>query len=415
VWQHSGIEPANLQDRRAEAQLELKDRALAATSEGITIADARLPDQPIIYANEGFERLTGYGVRDVLGRNCRFLQGARTDPDAVSVLRNALREQRAVTVQLLNYRKDGTPFWNRLSITPVRDETGEVTHYIGVQSDVTAEKKARDELERANRRLEEESLRTRRELEAAQEVQSSLLPVSLIHVPGFNFSYRFRPCGDVGGDCLNILPLAEGKLGIYILDVSGHGVAAALLSVTLSHMMSVTPESSFLFQPASDRPGSYTITPPSEVISGLNRHFVNRSAVTQFFTMIYGVLDVPAAGFRYVSAGHLSPIQYPLGGEPYIPEAGGIPVALLPSATYEEHEVRLSPGDRLYLCTDGIIEAENTSGEQFGLERLLDTLKEVRQLPLDDSVARVMARVDDWSGSAGLADDASLLAVERPA
>jgi phosphoserine phosphatase RsbU/P len=109
---------------QAQAQLELKDRALAASAEGITIADARLPDQPLIYANAGFERLTGYSVAEVLGRNCRFLQGSATDLATLDELRTAIGQEREVTVQLLNYRKDGTPFWNRLSITPVHDFFG---------------------------------------------------------------------------------------------------------------------------------------------------------------------------------------------------------------------------------------------------------------------------------------------------
>ena len=143
-----------LDSQRVQAQLELKDRALAASAEGITIADARLPDNPLIYANAGFERLTGYSVSDVLGRNCRFLQGGGTDPETVDALRTAIREKRPITVQLLNYKKDGTPFWNRLSITPVQDHSGVVTHFIGVQSDVTEEKQAKDALQNANERLE---------------------------------------------------------------------------------------------------------------------------------------------------------------------------------------------------------------------------------------------------------------------
>jgi phosphoserine phosphatase RsbU/P len=152
---------------QAQAQLELKDRALAASAEGITIADARLPDQPLIYANAGFERLTGYSVAEVLGRNCRFLQGSATDLATVDELRTAIGQQREVTVQLLNYRKDGTPFWNRLSITPVHDSSGEVTHFIGVHSDVTAEKGARDALQDTNQRLEAASEAMKRDLQAA--------------------------------------------------------------------------------------------------------------------------------------------------------------------------------------------------------------------------------------------------------
>ena len=123
-----------------KAQLELRDRALSETAEGVTISDARLQDNPIIYANAGFERLTGYSIAEVLGRNCRFLQGPGTDRDTLEKLRSAIRQKQACTVQLLNYRKDGTSFWNRLSITPVRDASGNVTHFIGVQSDVTEQK-----------------------------------------------------------------------------------------------------------------------------------------------------------------------------------------------------------------------------------------------------------------------------------
>ncbi len=101
----------------------------------MTIADARLPDNPIIYANAGFERLTGYSIQEVMGRNCRFLQGPGTDPDTLEKLRSAIRQKHACTVQLLNYRKDGASFWNRLSITPVRDHSGNITHFIGVQSE----------------------------------------------------------------------------------------------------------------------------------------------------------------------------------------------------------------------------------------------------------------------------------------
>jgi PAS domain S-box-containing protein len=94
----------------------------------VTIADARLPDRPLIYAHEGFERMAGYPVAEVMGRNCRFLQGPDTDGEAVGEIRAALAGNRECVVEILNYRKDRTTFWNRLSITPVRDGSGEVTH-----------------------------------------------------------------------------------------------------------------------------------------------------------------------------------------------------------------------------------------------------------------------------------------------
>lgn len=124
--------------RQAEAALRLRDRAIRAVNQGILITDPTLPDNPIVYASPGFERLTGYGADEVIGRNCRFLQGPETDREAVARIRTAVRNGVPCVVELLNYRKDGTPFWNELSISPIRDEAGRLTHFVGVQADVTA-------------------------------------------------------------------------------------------------------------------------------------------------------------------------------------------------------------------------------------------------------------------------------------
>lgn len=404
-----------LDSERAQAQLELKDRALAASAEGITIADASLPDNPLIYANAGFERLTGHSATDVLGRNCRFLEGPDTDPATLDTLRDAIREKREVTVQLLNHSRDGTPFGNRLSITPVRNASGAVTHFIGVQSDVTAEKEAKDALQNAIERLEAVSRAMKKDLDAAADLQRALLPVELPEFRGMHFAYRFKPCSDVGGDALNVLSLDDRYVALYILDVSGHGVASALLSVTLTHMLSAVPDRSFLYHAASEGAGKYCIASPADVVSRLNRHFLSNPGVSQYFTIVYGVLDNETGEFRYVAAGHLGPIHYSAGSGRTLGETGGMPVGLMAGATYEEHTLTLSRGDRLYLCTDGIIEAQNAADEEFGVEGLLETLDGSRDATLGESLSAVMERVEQWSLPAGAVDDASVLAVERRA
>ncbi len=140
--------------RKMEEVLRLRDRALASVTEGILITDARQPDDPAVYANAGFESLTGYPVEEVRGRNCRFLQGEETAPSAVAAIREALAADSPCSVEILNYRKDGTQFWNLLSISPIRDESGCVTHHIGVQQDVTARRRAEAELREAHDELE---------------------------------------------------------------------------------------------------------------------------------------------------------------------------------------------------------------------------------------------------------------------
>lgn len=121
-----------------QAAVYLRDQAIAASRVGIVIADARLPDMPLIYVNPAFEKMSGYSATDVLGLNCRFLQGPQADQAPLQELRAAIREKRHCTVVLLNFRKDGTPFWNELTISPVFDEDGELTHFVGIQGDVTA-------------------------------------------------------------------------------------------------------------------------------------------------------------------------------------------------------------------------------------------------------------------------------------
>ncbi|WP_458209377.1 bacterio-opsin activator domain-containing protein [Haladaptatus sp. NG-SE-30] len=124
------------------AELELKERAINEAPVGITIADARKDDEPLIYINEAFEELTGYPSEEVVGRNCRFLQGEDSDPEAIAAMRTAIDADEPVTVDVQNYRKDGEQFWNRVTIAPVRDEQGEVSHFVGFQMDITERKRA---------------------------------------------------------------------------------------------------------------------------------------------------------------------------------------------------------------------------------------------------------------------------------
>lgn len=120
-----------------ESAANLRDRAVLATRVAFTITDPHAVDGPLIWVNPAFTTMTGYTFEDSVGRNCRFLQGPDTDPQIVADIGRALRAEQPMTTTLLNYRKDGTSFWNELSISPVRDQRGSVTHFVGVQADVT--------------------------------------------------------------------------------------------------------------------------------------------------------------------------------------------------------------------------------------------------------------------------------------
>jgi hypothetical protein len=136
------------------AQGLLLGTAVDAAPTGITLADPGQPDCPIVFLNPAFTAITGYPPEEVIGRNCRFLQGAETDPAAVRKLRRALERSEPVTVEFVNYRKDGRKFWNELRMAPVRDAAGQVVAIVGIQHDITARKRAEDREARARRHAE---------------------------------------------------------------------------------------------------------------------------------------------------------------------------------------------------------------------------------------------------------------------
>jgi PAS domain S-box-containing protein len=136
-------------------KLRLLERAVTASTNSIVISDPNQPDDPLVYVNPAFERTTGYTAEEVLGRNCRFLQDEDRDQPAVGELRAAVHEGRHCSVVIRNYRKDGTLFWNELSIYPVRDEEHRVTNFVGVQNDITERIRAEEilsEIRRTERR-----------------------------------------------------------------------------------------------------------------------------------------------------------------------------------------------------------------------------------------------------------------------
>jgi phosphoserine phosphatase RsbU/P len=399
--EHSDAGTTRLQEQALAEQLTLKDRALDVAAEGITIADARLPARPLIYANHGFERLTGYPVNEVLGRNCRFLQGRDSDPTAVAEIRAAIAGQRECLVEILNYRRDGSSFWNRLSITPVRNGAGIVTHYIGIQSDVTARRQAEDGLRRAKAALDHD-------LKLAARVQQALLPPASLQIGGLHIARAMRPCTDLAGDAVGVVPLPDGHVGLYMLDVSGHGVGAALLSFTLNHMLAPTADGAFLVE---DTGRGLGVVAPSRVAERLNRQFP-MDRTRQYFTLVYGVFDPAHGRFSYVMAGHPAPIVLPRGGPAAPLQGGGLPIGMIEHATFDDEAVILQPGDRVYFYTDGVIEALNASEQEFGHARLTAEIDRLRSEPLEPAIDVLADLIVDWSGGR-LGDDVSLLAIER--
>jgi PAS domain S-box-containing protein len=149
--------------------------AIRATRMAMLITDPRRPDNPVVFANESFLRLTGYSRDEVMGRNCRFLQGPDTDPAAVKAIRAALKRRNDIAIDVLNYRKDGTSFWNALYISPVSTEDGELQFFFASQLDVSDRKRSEDQVLAEKDRFEKAVKDRTRELETALDAQTTLL------------------------------------------------------------------------------------------------------------------------------------------------------------------------------------------------------------------------------------------------
>ncbi len=395
---------------------EIHEKAMDYASEGITISDMRLPDEPLVYANAGFERLTGYSRAEILGKNCRFLQGGASDDGNARAIRGAIREGREHVCELLNYRKDGSPFWNRLSLTPLRDESGAVTHYIGIQTDITervlADGRLQEtlaKLEEANRKLESANRRMRQSLNAAAKVQQALLPRKIPQCRRIEFAWRMRSCDELAGDILNVFRLDDNHFGVYLLDVTGHGVASALRAVAASQMLSADLYSASLLWEQCETTGGYCLASPAAVADKLNRHFQWDPEVGLFFTLVYGILDFDTLKFRYVSAGHPPPLHFSGGNERAVAASPGLPVGLN-DEPFRENELQMTPGDVLVLYSDGITDAMNPEKTLFGRGRLAECFTRAWHEPLEATMDEIMRSLAGWRGNTRFDDDLSMLA-----
>jgi serine phosphatase RsbU (regulator of sigma subunit) len=270
-------------------------------------------------------------------------------------------------------------------------------------------KEAFAKIDRQNQDLSQANLRMKQDLDAAARVQRTLLPEGFPEVQGWRFAWSYRPCDELAGDALNIIRLNDRQIGFYLLDVSGHGVPAALLSVTVTR--SLQPPAGSVASLVAGPGANPEAVAPSEVASRLNSLYPMESNGGHYFTMIYGLLDVLTRRLRFTVAGHPGPILARPGEPAKRLTMRGLPIGMMDLARYDEAVVELQPGDRLYLHSDGLNEEVNAQKEEFGDERLLSAIADGQALSLNDTVESLVQRVTAWRGADHLKDDVSILAI----
>lgn len=258
------------------------------------------------------------------------------------------------------------------------------------------------ELENQRHELEEKQRLINKDLEAAAGIQRSLLPNRLPTVPGFEFAWHFEPCKKVGGDFFNIIRLSPSHLAVYMIDICGHGVSAAFVSVAVSQFL----QNWHTFN--SDCSG---VIPPANVLNRLNRAFPFERFDT-FFTIVYTIIDLDNGTLSYSCAGHPPPLRlHSDGRQEELLERGPV-IGTGTVEAYTQQTVKLKPGEKLLLYTDGILDNINENGAIFGRERFLECLKRHQQLSIQQIVSQVFRQVKEYSPSGKLEDDVSIIGIE---
>jgi phosphoserine phosphatase RsbU/P len=253
-------------------------------------------------------------------------------------------------------------------------------------------------LKRATDQLTAAHTRMKRDLDAAARVQQSLLPRQLPEAAAATFAWTYRPCDELAGDSLGVHAIDDRLVGIYVLDVSGHGVPAALVSFTATRS---------LLQQQDERADDV-----AGLVTNLNALYPMEENGDHYFTMLYGVLETGSGRFRFVNAGHPGPVWLHQDGSLEGLDVPGMPVGVDDEPEYEESMIDLQAGDRLYIYSDGLEEEVNAGGEDFGRERLHAAILEAQTLPLQESVDLLVAKVVAWHGDEHLKDDVSIVAVQ---
>lgn len=285
---------------------------------------------------------------------------------------------------------------------------------------VRARIQAQLKLKRASENLAVANTHMKKGLNAAAKIQQAGLPRP-VDVPGYQFAWKLLPCDELAGDGLNIMPFDERNVVVCAWDVSGHGVPAALLSVSVSYMLNPGFGKSSIMM--TNGWVSQRLSTPAEVATRLNDAFqlvenLNENldeAESNFVTLCYGVLDSTTGIFKYTSAGHPHPIHVRDGKILNTAQLNGTPIGVLPSedCEYEEAEIELLHGDRLFLFSDGVEEAVNSKDESFGISAIYDACQQSEGHSLEESLEVLIQRLADWHGSKHFDDDVSMIAIER--
>ena len=310
--------------------------------------------------------------------------------------------------------EEGRKHWLLTSKLPLHDQDGKTVGLVGIGHDITKRKEIEQALAEHTRQLEQKNKQTAEELKMARELQLAMLPHEFPCVPrhkprgesDLDFFSLFFPSGAVSGDFFDVIPLSDTSVGLFICDVMGHDVRAALVTAMMRALVVDL---------------STTITDPGEILTQINREVAGvfkQTDSTMYATAFYLIADVARAELRYASAAHPEPIllHRQLGTAEWLGNGAGRKkgpaLGLFAEGQFPTHQCSMEVGDLIALFTDGLIEAEGANNESFSAERLLAAVNQRAKLPTNELFTGVLDEIKRFSSSSEFEDDVCIVGVE---
>src|ERR671911_2080092 len=386
------LEEANKELEAYSSEAETRYRTLMEQIPAITYVQEPLESsnpKAVTYVSPQYETILGYPPESKIIDEEHWLRIVHPE-DRERVLAEEARTDRTGEHFNVEYRViggDGRVVWVRDEATLVRDEEGQPLYWLGVQYDVTEQKREAQERERIEQ-----------ELRIARLIQQTLLPKTLPELPGYDIAAYYQPAREVGGDFYDLFELDDGRLGLVVGDVTEKGIPAALVMATTRTMLRVSAQRLF---------------PPAEVLKRANEALVVDIPPNMFITCLYAILDTESGRLVFANAGHDLPYLRHNGGDVGGLRAGGGALGLMPGMEYEEKEITLERGESVLFYSDGLVEAHDPHRDMFGFPRpqsLVGTHRSGESSLIDFLLSELTHFTgEDWEQE----DDITLVNLER--
>ncbi len=425
------LQEENIYLRRKVAELEQNEiqlrklyRAIEQSPVSIVITDL---EGNIEYANPKFSQVTGYTLEEALGQNPRILKSGELSPEGYKELWELVTAGREWYGEFHNKRKDGTLFWEFASISPIFDADGSITHFVAVKEEITERKQMESELQTAYQHLKSLNEHLQDELNVARRIQQNLLPPQTPNFADLDVFCFCAPAYDVGGDFYTYHFFdhdeeKERRYSFAVGDVSGKGMPAALLMAVslVSFKIIITQAFSFSEVLSDLMTQAYSLNQflgeLDEAISPYTLTTRQNCALAYVeITCLTSDNQQSTTILRSFNAGCIMPLLRHADGSIQWVQAYGLPlgVGLGSEAEYHHVSLMLEEGDMIIMCSDGVVEAMQHTGEMFGFERWEQAVKDGPTTSSEAMIEHLQQVLADFTQGAKQHDDITLVAIRR--